>query len=414
MRLLFLSNFYPPVSRGGYELWCQEVAGKFRETGHDVVVLTSNFSKEKVNGNEPGWIHRSLYLEMEFKAFKNSLSFFVSRKRNQARNLLELRRVIENNKPDIVLIWGMWNLNYSLAELAEELLPNRVVYYLGDYWPVRPTQFENYWRLPAKNWTTAIPKFALKSIALNMIAREQKPHLKYPHVIYPTRFMRVELEKRGFFAMNSRIVYGGIDTRLYNGRVSQDTVESNKIRLLFVGRLSDEKGVHTAIEAVSRLVHKFQIDSLQLDIVGSGDPDYVTYLHSLAKTEGIQDNVNFLGDCEKNKLPDVYAQADLFLFTSIWPEPFGRVIVEAMASGVAVVATAAGGAAELLRDYENALVFKPGDADQLAEKIYVLIKSPDLKKRLADCGREFAQDHFDVEKMADGIEDYLEAILANR
>jgi len=414
MRLLFISNFYPPVSRGGYELWCQEVADKFREIGHDVLVLTSNFSKEVVNGNEPGWIHRSLYLEMEFKAFKNSLSFFTLRKRNQSKNLLELRRVIESHNPDIVLIWGMWNLNYGLAELAEALLPNRVAYYLGDYWPVRPTQFENYWRLPAKNWTTAIPKLALKSIALKMIAREQKPQLKYPHVIYPTRFMRAELEKRGFFALNSRIVYGGIDTRLFSDHVSQDTVESNKIRLLYVGRLSDEKGVHTAIEAVSLLVHKFQLDLLQLDIVGSGDPDYVTYLHNLVKTEEIQDYVNFLGDCEKNKLPYVYAQADLFLFTSIWPEPFGRVIVEAMASGVAVVATPAGGAAELLRDYENALVFKPGDADQMAEKIYILINSPDLRKRLADCGRDYAVKNFTVEKMVEGIEDYLETIMANR
>jgi glycosyltransferase involved in cell wall biosynthesis len=73
------------------------------------------------------------------------------------------------------------------------------------------------------------------------------------------------------------------------------------------------------------------------------------------------------------------------LFTSIWQEPFGRVIVEAMASGLAVVGTAVGGAAEMLVHDENSLVFEAGDSTSLARALRRLIESPALRDTLGSC-----------------------------
>ena len=80
MRILFLSNFYPPASRGGYEQWCQEVADGLRSKGHAVVVLTSDHGKSGLQTSDPAWVHRSLHLEMELASLKNAFQFYPPQK----------------------------------------------------------------------------------------------------------------------------------------------------------------------------------------------------------------------------------------------------------------------------------------------------------------------------------------------
>src|SRR5690606_32244724 len=108
MRLLSLSNFYPPASRGGYEQWCQEVSEGLVERGHEVIVLTSCYNREQVNGAGPRWVHRELHLEMDLVSLRNAVQFFTQRRHRVQKNLALLRRLIADWKPDVVLVWGMW------------------------------------------------------------------------------------------------------------------------------------------------------------------------------------------------------------------------------------------------------------------------------------------------------------------
>ena len=259
MRLLFLSNFYPPAIRGGYELWCQEIAENLRSRGHDVVILTSRFGIEKDNKLDSVWIHRNLHLEMDYVALKNGIEFFINRKKKEQENLRLLQEIVESYKPDIVLIWGMWNIHRSLPALAEQLMPDRVVYYIGDYWPTQSGQYESYWKVPARNWITFFPKMVLKKIALREIASEKQPVIKFAHVIYPTEFMRDQLEQKGLSPKTSQIVHGGVDTSCYYCPGNSKTVREgvDHLSLLYAGRLSQEKGVQTAIEALSVLVDEY-------------------------------------------------------------------------------------------------------------------------------------------------------------
>jgi glycosyltransferase involved in cell wall biosynthesis len=150
---------------------------------------------------------------------------------------------------------------------------------------------------------------------------------------------------------------------------------------------------------------------VKLTIVGEGDNDYVTQLHQLVEQNKVDALVTFLPARPKEALPDLYSQSDIFLFTSIWEEPFGRVIVEAMASGVTVVGTRVGGASEILIDNENALIFNPDDPDSLAQQLKRLIESPDLRKRLKVSAQETAANKFDIKRMTAEIESYLQGIL---
>lgn len=414
MRLLFLTNFYPPASRGGYEQWCQEVAEGLRHRCHAIEVLTSRFGKDRLTEPDPAWVHRDLYLEMELSSLRNSIEFFTSREARKAANLARLSDLIETFKPDFVLIWGMWNLHRSLPAHAEALMPGQVVYYMGDYWPTLPSQHKVYWETAPRNGLTAIPKLALKPFARTILNREKQPELQLNHVIFPTLFMRDEFERKGVSLQQTAIIYGAIDTSLYSFNQAQsDPNPPDNLTLLYVGRLTQDKGVHTAIEALGHLAHSRGFNHLKLMIVGAGDADYEAHLRDLARKEGLESNITFTGAQPKEAMAQYYCLADVLLFTSIWPEPFGRVLVEAMASGVVVVGAATGGATEILSDNDNALTFPPGDAVKLAEQLARLIESPSLRDRLASAGRQTASQKFDIDRMTYEIESYFQTILVD-
>jgi glycosyltransferase involved in cell wall biosynthesis len=407
MRVLFLSNFYPPASRGGYEQWCQEVLDGLRSRGHEVWVLASDFGKDGLTHPDPAWVQRSLHLEMELASLKNAFQFFTHRKKREAQNLNRVRDAFQSFKPDVVLIWGMWNLHRSIPALIEELMPGRVAYYIGDYWPTLPNQFENYWNASPRNKITGLPKLMLKPFALQILAREKRPQLKLEHVLFPTMFMQDEFKQKKIMPPHTKTIYGAVDTRPY---LNDHKKANSKLSLLYIGRLSHEKGVHTAIQAVSHLVSKAGVGNLHLTVVGDGEPDYLAYLQNLVATENVASFVDLQPAQPKEALPSLYQHADMFLFTSIWPEPFGRVIVEAMASGVAVIGTRVGGAAEILIESENALLFTPNDPVSLANQIKKLIELPELRMRLAQAGKESVVNKFDIQRMTGEIENYLEAL----
>ncbi len=409
MKILFLTNFFPPASRGGYEQWCQEVADGLRDRGHRVEILTSRYISNRCNIIDPPWVHRTLYLEMEINSLWNGLVFFTIRRQHEDANLQELQRRIRICEPEAILVWGMWNLSRRIPALVEQLRPGKVAYYFGDYWFFLPSQIETYWKLPGRSWKTSLPKIILKPFALRLLAREKKPNLLIENAIFPSKFLRDEYLSKGIILKNVSVIYGAADTRHFRSTDKRFNTSNGNTTLLYVGRLIPEKGVDTCIQALT-ILEQIQSGSVNLLIVGSGERDYENYLRSLAQEKQVEDRVVFLGPQTKSELPNIYRSADIFLFPSIWAEPFGRVLVEAMAARLPVIGTGVGGAAEILRDGENALLFKPGDPEAMAAQISRLIQSPDLRQRLINAGRRTAE-KFDIQRMIGEIEMYLQALV---
>lgn len=413
MRILNLSNFYPPHSFGGYELWCHEVTDGLRARGHDVSVLTSSFATDRERGPSPSWVRRELQLEMEFASLRNAVRFFTSRTADERENLARVRRAVATLEPDCIVIWGMWNLQRSIPALAEQLRPNRVACFVGDYWPTLPSQYVPYWESPARNWMTAPIKAPLRVAARRLLARQARPAVELRSAMFPTAFMRDELARQGCSARTSAIVLGGIDTTRY-ARADDDARPPGDggLRLLWAGRLTPDKGAHVAIEALAALAHAHRISCVTLDVVGAGERSYQDSLVCLSKRLGVDSLVRFLGPQPTAAMPRIYRAADVFLFTSIWPEPFGRVLVEAMASRLAVVGTTTGGAAEILVDGVNALVFEPGDAEGLADRVARLARSSTLRRELARRGQQDALGKFDVRRMTSEVEAFLRGMVS--
>jgi glycogen synthase len=404
MRILFLSNFFPPARPGGYTQWCHEVAERLAERGHTIGVLTSSYELAKAPAGEQNR-YRLLHLEGDL-AYYQPLHFFTAWKKQHRENLLFLEQTVKDFAPDLIFVWGMWALSKALPAMAEQLMPGRVVYYLSDYWPSALDMHTTYWQSSTRRGPMLIPKRALSRIAMSMLAKEGQPELKLEHVICVSARVRELLIEAGLPIQHARVIHGGTDVERFLEVRKRDD-RSGRLKLLYTGQLANHKGVHTAIEAMANLVHKRGVNEISLTLVGSGHPDYEAYLRDLVESEQLSEFVTFHKAVSKDEMPDILQQFDVLIFPSIYEEPLARVTQEAMASGLVVVGTTTGGTEEILKDGETGLTFAPKDADGLAEQVNRLIIDSDLRCRLAQAGRQIVLENFTLDKMVEEIEDYL-------
>src|SRR5690606_4984442 len=193
MRILFLSDFYPPrYSSGGLERSCQEMVEGLKARGPQIRVLTSRALSAEVHHQDPPWVQRTLHLEMEFASFVNGLHFFTRRKQREQENLTILRRCVDEFQPDIIFICGMWNLPRSTAALAEQLLPRGFDCYIADHWPALPERQALPWQQPASSAATRVPTAVLPIVAIAIRGRERLAAPRSPHVIFVRRFLQQE------------------------------------------------------------------------------------------------------------------------------------------------------------------------------------------------------------------------------
>jgi glycosyltransferase involved in cell wall biosynthesis len=405
MRILFLSNFYPPARPGGYTQWCHEVAERLAERGHTIGVLTSRHEIEKAPANEQN-IYRLLHLEGDL-AYYQPLHFFTQWKRQHRENLMILEHTVQDFAPDLIFVWGMWALSKALPAFAEQLLAGRVVYYLSDYWPSAVDMHTTYWHAPTRHKAMQAPKHVLSNVAISMLTKQGiHPDLKFAHVICVSARVRDLLVEAGLPVRHARIIHGGTDVERFRGIRNRD-YRSGQLKLLYAGQLVQHKGVHTAIEALASLVNKRKINQVTLTLVGSGHPGYEAFLRDLVKRERLQDFVSFHESVSKDQMPAIFQQSDVLIFPSIYEEPLARITQEAMASGLVVIGTTTGGTREILRDGETGLTFAPEDTEGLAEQVTRLIADPDLGCRLAQAGRQTVLENFTLDKMVKEIEVYL-------
>ena len=404
MRILFLSNFFPPARPGGYTQWCHEVAERLAGRGHTIGVLTSSYELAKAPAGELN-IFRLLHLEGDLNYYQ-PLHFFTKWKKQQRQNLLALEQTVKDFAPDLIFVWGMWALSKALPALAEGLLPGRVVYYLSDYWPSALDMHTAYWQSPPRRGPMQTPKRVLRKVAMSMLANGGHPDLKFEQVICVSARVRDLLVEAGLPIQHARIIHGGTAVERFPGVRKRD-FGSGHLKLLYAGQLVQHKGVHTAIEAVARLVNRQRLDQISLTLVGSGHPDYEAFLRELVEREGLRDFVTFHKPVSKEDMPAILQQFDVLIFPSIYEEPLARMTQEAMASGLVVVGTTTGGTKEILRDGETGLTFAPGDADGLTEQVTRLIFDRDLCCRLSEAGRQTVLENFTLDKMVNDIEAYL-------
>lgn len=406
MRILFLTNMYPPYDIGGYEQVCQEVAQGLKVRGHTVKVLTSRYGTR--SSNDDGDVLRSLHLQTDLNYYR-PLDFFLRRSLRERFNRGVLRATVNEFAPDVIVVWGMYLLSHSLPYWLEQWMPDRIVYYIASYWPADEDPHRVYWKLKAKGSAAEQIKRHLRSLVLSQLDKENyPPRLQYARTICCSEYVKDRLITAGRIPSSSEVLYIGIDSAPFESYDAQKSFSANtSLRLLYFGRLIEDKGVHTAIQSLGILNQQGLATKTELTILGSGHPEYEARLRSMVSDLGLSDQVRFAGKVSRNEIPGALSQHNVFLFTSIWPEPFGRTIVEAMLAGLIVIGSDVGGSREIFSHYDADLLYPAGDASALASRIALLLNGLKDKQQLVQRGRTLALERFSLDAMITSFEKYL-------
>ena len=389
---------------------CMEVAEGVAGHGHDVSVLTSTYGYD--HEVTEAHVYRLLSLEahLQFYAANDAWSYPQRRR----RNLQHLRRLVASRTPDILFVWGMWNLSNSLAHEAERLMGARVVYYLANPWPIEANMHQAYWDAPATSFARQIAK-RLVRIPARLILREEwrAVPLRFEHAPCCSAAQRNQLLAAGVPLKDAPVLYEGIELRHYLASAAGRTYErpEGRLSLVFVGILAEHKGVHTTIEALNHLSVE-ERTRVRLTIVGRGHEHYEERLRSLVRQHHLSECVAFRSPIARSELPEFLGQFEALLLPSIWAEPLARIMQEGLASGMVVIGSANGGTAETITHGENGLLFKAGDAIDLAKQLRYALSNPDICRVLAKKGVQTAKERFDIDTMVTQIEEYLAKVHA--
>jgi glycosyltransferase involved in cell wall biosynthesis len=398
MRILVVSNLYPPHYLGGYELGCQEAVEGLQQRGHDVRVLTSTYG---VRGAEfDGEIYR--WLETDLGRGLQPLAVRALRLlKKEARNQGAFKRIAKEFRPDVVYLWNLAGISISIAFWAQRMnIP--VCFYVFDQmlekW--RQDQWYALWPPSPRRTSVRVASRGLRSL-LEKFGIIATASLDLRHVQFASHFLKRSMLDKGEPVADGEVIHWGIEIEQFPFRES----DANPERLLLAGQIGPHKGTHTAIEALKILVHEHGLSQLTLTITGRGnDPAYEAELHRRVSSHGLAANVRFTGFVPREQLTEIYRDHGLLLFPSVCDEGLGISLLEAMASGLAVVGTASGGSAEILEHEKTGLVFPKEDAPACAAEIIRLVTDRQLFERVRRTGRRIVTDQFTIDKAIDNIE----------
>jgi glycosyltransferase involved in cell wall biosynthesis len=216
-----------------------------------------------------------------------------------------------------------------------------------------------------------------------------------------------------------RVIYPGIDAARFRSQPGARIRIRREFNLAdgdplvgVVSRLSPEKGVHDFVEAFALCLRKN--DRVRAVIVGgapSASAQYAGQLHQEAVSSGVGDRLWFAGF--RSGIADMYAAFDLLVVPSRH-EGFGRVLVEAMAAGLPLVATRVEGIPEVVVDGETGLLVEVGQPEALADAMLHVLANPDMARRMACAGRERVERCFTIKAQAQATQALYDEIVGSR
>jgi glycosyltransferase involved in cell wall biosynthesis len=392
LRVLVVTNMYPPHHLGGYELSCRDTVDRFAERGHEVTVLTSSLHFDGVDEVDEPHVHRELEIYWkDHEILRPSVQDSLEIERHNQRTLVA---ELERTRPDVVSFWNMGALSMGLiATVVERDIPSVLV--LVDDWLVYGPLVDG-WAHRFQSWRRPLGPIVSRLTGVPTSVADLGQVDAACFVSETTR--RTALDNTPWSFGHDVVTGTGVDRSDFPPPGPEEDAGPWEGRLLFVGRVEVRKGIETLFRALPLL------DGTTLSVVGPVDDRYRATLDRLVAELGIADLVTF-DVAPRDALRDRYLAADAVIFPSEWEEPFGIVPLEAMACGRPVIATGTGGSGEFLRDRGNCLLHPPGDHDALAGAVRRLADDPDLRATLVRGGIDTAAT-LTTDRLADVLEEW--------
>lgn len=368
MRILVVSNLYPPVERGGYERECWAVARRLAERGDELLVLTSSLERERAPAGEEGVLR-----ELPFLRYRPDDSLRAPAA--ALRGARSARDALARFRPELVFVWNGAQIPHSaLYVLGTAGVP--LAFRVCEHWFGRLFTDDRFMRhlYPGdrglrRAWAGLVrginrlpqlrldPGVALPA-AISWNSETIRRLAGTPPAVRPTleRVIHSTTFRADLFAAVER-------------------APNPEPTIAFVGRVSPEKGPDVAVRALARLEAGHGLRA-RLVLAGPVESGLEARLRELAAAEGVGERVQLAGRLDGDGLAALLAEAAALVVPSVWEEPFPLVCIEGAFARCPVVASDIGGIPECLRPGEHALLFPPGDAGACADALAAVLTRP--------------------------------------
>jgi len=401
MKILILSDSWPPESMGGADKVAFNLAREILSRGHNIRVVTTTQDKNLEGEFEykgiRGWRVYAKYHE-RWRAY---LSLY------NPQTVRRVKKIIEDFKPEIVHAHNIhFYLSYACLKVAKKsgakvfLTAHDTMSF--SYGKLRTEKYLNsgiYRVTFLDNLASAKKRFnPFRNFIIRIILN------KYVNIIFAvSNELKKSLILNG--VRNVVVVHNSIDIDYWN---VNDYVSyykkyyklDNKKVVLFSARLSGGKGGEKIILAMGKVVKK--IPNTVLLILGERNK-YALEMDDLVKKMNMNNNIIFTGWISGPSLREIYHISDVICTPSVYLDPFPTVNLEAMACGKPVVGTCFGGTKELVVDKKSGYIVDPRNINILAEKIIDLLKNKDKAEEFGLYGKEIVKKYFRLDFNVDYI-----------
>jgi len=427
VRILVIVNLLPPLHAGTFDFRCESICNLLQKRGHEIHVLTSRHGLQQ--GQRDPDVERRLILNGRFDA--PDVTSYGDLKEIEAHNNEVVREVINNFLPQLIYVFSLHGLSKSIIfTLRNTKVPT--VYDIADDWisaGIKEDPSLRWWTCDKPGVAAGLMRASLEAsgqrdkISETIPTRMMKGYERVPELwgkaaatvqpcsinafhfdrlYFCSQALKADAEQAGFRVSHAEVIYPGIPTEKFYAEPKP--LGNTPKKFLVVSRLNPQSGVMTVLQAL-KLARDHEVHA-SLSVYGRGQSEQMAQLRSYVIQQSLP--VEFLTVSNQQKdLAAVYRQHDGFIYCSEWDEPFALTPLEAMASGIPVIATKSGGVRELLRAGENGWVYKPGEPLELASRIQEVQMQPALRAQILENAQQEVMMRYSESSMLDQIENYL-------
>lgn len=374
MRICLINNLYEPYARGGAEKITKIIAQGLIQAGHEVLVITTKPSGEKISG-----LGRALKIY-----YLNSWYYNLGKLPKFLRLLwhlwnmfdivsyFKIKKILRREKCGAVITNNLMGLGF-LTPLVIRRLKLKHLHLVHDMQLIHPSglllfgQEKIIDRIWARNYA---------GLTSRLLASPRA-------VIFPSRWLRDRYLDKIFFIKSKRVV---LPNPLAPPTAVNFKTAGDNFKFLYLGQIEKHKGLNLLIQAFKKVKEKFP--RVELIIAGAGAELENTKLEAQG-----DDSIKFFGRINEAQVNELLHAGHSLVVPTLCYENCPTVILESFSAGLPVLAADLGGISELLGEDATGLLFRPGNAADLVDKMEWAISHRDELDRMARAGREKAKQY---------------------
>lgn len=358
MRILHVTKKYPNAL-GGDAIVVQNLEKQQKKNGHEVFILTTNCDEIQNKKN---------LIKFGLKDIPEKLDNITIKRIFSLIDLyLTFPKIIKTIKPDVIHCHSI-DMGYIISKICKKYnIPIIETLHTGIHDELKGDKLRDF-----------LERFLINSSKFNKIITVNELDITKSKI------------KDLIFIPN------GVDLEEFKFKYNK---ENKKIKILFVGRLEEQKGLRYLIEAISLIKDKHV--NLKVLIIGEGSKK--EEFEELSSSLGLNKNIFFLGAKNQKEVFKYYQSSNIFILPSL-AEGFPLTILEAWAAELPVIVTNVGGISKICKDKENALIIQPKDSEAIAEAMLTLINDTKLRDKLGKAGRKLVEQKYNWKIINNQIE----------